>query len=146
MNKKQTKEAKARVTAAEVECGTCLNRIRVQIYSAGMGDELVFVCPLDSTVLSISTWNRELHKKLESLFGGYPQTAWTDQQISLVEEELIPCPCGGAFEHRGLPKCPKCGAILSIPGWRGRSKLDKSVYMMVEGTPRIDGDKQNVWR
>ena len=131
-----------------MQCETCSNRTKVQIYSAGFGDEIVFVCPLDSTVVSISTWNQELHKKLESLLGGYPRTAWTEHQVRLVEAELIPCPCGGAFKHHNdvLPKCPKCGAGLSIPDWPGRSKLDTSVYMVVEGTRRIDGDKQNVWR
>lgn len=122
------------VVAREVQCSNCSKLIKVRIYSAGFGDEIPFTCDRDSTVLTISIYN----KKLRSILGSYPKSGWTESQARMVEAELKPCFCGGTFKHDAQPKCPNCGAILGVDG------LGSSEFVVVGRM--VDGEKENPWR
>jgi hypothetical protein len=122
------------MTDREVRCANCLKQVKVKIFSAGLSDVIPFTCDWDSTVLTVSTRD----KKLASVLGGYPQSAWTEDQFRKVEAHLITCPYGGTFKHDAAPKCPNCGAILCVDG------LGRSAFVVVDRM--IDGEKQNPWR
>ncbi len=121
----------------EVQCRNCQTPITAQVYSAGLSDWNCWTCDQDSTVLTISTWNQTLNRKLESILGSYPNRTWTENQIALVEAQLKPCPCGGTFRMRTDPKCPKCGTVLQI----ARRKQGEVAII----SRHIDGDKQDPW-
>lgn len=122
------------MTDVEVRCTNCSKPTKVRVFSAGFMDVIAFTCDRDSTVLTISNYD----KKLGSLLGRYPNSAWTEGQFRIVEAQLMTCPCGGAFKHDVRPKCPNCGAILHL------DRLGSSEFVVVGKW--IDGETQNPWR
>ena len=121
------------MTQSEVQCENCSKIIKVQIFSAGFNDVGVFTCDRDSTVLTVSVFD----KKLYDVVGEHPKGAWTEEHFKKVEAQLINCPCGGTFKHDTLPKCPNCGALLRV-------RLAPSEYVVVGRY--IQGEKQSPWR
>ncbi len=125
------------VTKAQIQCANCAKLLTVEVYSAGMSDVMPFTCSLDSTVLTISTYD----KGLNSIQGGYPRWPWSEDQwnkfIQGVEERLISCPCGGKFKHNAMPKCPNCGTVLN-------PKLGSSEFVVV--SKMTSGDEERAWQ
>jgi hypothetical protein len=121
------------VTKDEVQCTVCSARINGQVCSAGLSDLVPFTCDRDSTVLTVSIYD----KTIDSLLGGRPNSPWTRDHFRTIENYLITCPCGGKFQHDVMPKCPNCGAVLSPP--KGHSEF------MVVGR-EIDGEIESPWR
>ncbi len=122
-----------RLTDSEVRCTNCSKLIKVKIFSAGFMDVIAFTCDRDSTVLTISTYD----KMLDSVLGKYPNSAWTEKQFRMVEAKLMTCPFGGRFKHDAQPKCPNCGATLHF------DRPGSSEFVVVGRW--IDGEKQNPW-
>jgi len=123
-----------RLTDSEIKCVNCFRLVKLKIFSAGFMDVIAFTCDRDSTVLTISLYD----KKLDALLGRYSNTAWTKEQFRTVEANLIACPCGGSFMHNAQPKCPNCRAILRS------DRLGSSEFVVVGKW--IDGEKTNPWR
>jgi len=122
------------LTDSDIRCSNCSKLIKVKIFSAGFMDVIAFSCDRDSTVLTISTYD----KTLNSLLGKYPNSAWTDKQFRTVEEKLMICSCGGKFKHDAKPKCPNCGAVLPF------EKPNSSEFVVVGRW--VDGERQDPWR
>lgn len=55
-----------------------------------------------------------------------------------IEENLLPCPCGGQFSFKNSLRCPYCGDVLA-------DSILKTNYFYAIG-PNIDAEKQNVWK
>src|SRR2546425_4762150 len=121
------------MTQVAVRCPNCSELVDVRIFSAGLSDVIPFTCPADSTVLTVSLYD----KLLPSILGGYPTTGWSASQFRAVEARLRPCPCGGKFRHDVLPKYPRCSADLHVTG------LGKSEFVVVGEL--IDGATQSPW-
>jgi hypothetical protein len=110
----------------------CTHALQYQRLHAGFSNEGYLYCDRDDTVLTWGTYNPHYTRRVDAL-------PWmlTDDEKSVVESAIKPCPCGGRFAFANPPRCPYCHLA------RPDLVLD-ATYFVVVGR-RLDGDTEAVW-
>ncbi len=115
-----------------IRCPNCATPLTVQVIHGGFSSLIPFTCPEDSTVTTVFIYDRTI----DDILGGYPTTAWNEEQYRKVEARLKPCPCGGRFRRDVVPKCSACGKDLRV-------KLPSGEFLVVGKL--IEGDRESPW-
>jgi len=101
----------ARVKLRCRSCGRSTEAIHDHPYHAGFSDVCFLYCDRESSVVTFSVYD----PTYESLSNG--KVAWDGRLNTVerrrVEENLLPCPCGGRFSFENPLRCPHCGAALA---------------------------------
>lgn len=115
-------------------CGKTLHLSQPYPYHAGFNNEGFLYCDSDPTVVTFSSFN----PGYRTLVGDVHPWSLDAAQRQIVEDHLLPCPCGGRFLFASEPTCPSCGASL-------RSALPGPGYYVIVGR-RLDGDRDPIWK
>ena len=117
-------------------CGRSTEANQDHPYHAGFSDACFLYCDRDSSVVTFGVYD----PIYDSLTNG--KVAWdgrlNEVERRQIEENLLPCPCGGRFSFENPRRCPHCGAALA-------DSILKTNYFYVVGR-HVAGEKRNVWK
>jgi len=105
---------------------------------AGFSDEGFLYCDNDQTVLKFSSFDPVYQRLVGAVHPWVLAEEKKVDELKRVEDNLIPCPCGGHFSFENPLICPVCKGVFSEP-------IAKNIYYIVLGK-MIDGEKTNVWK
>lgn len=108
------------------------------IVHTGFNDTGYLYCSKDQTVLEFSSFDPFFEKLVGPV---HPWVLAQDGRVDdlrKVEDNLIPCPCGGRFSFDNPLICPVCQGVFSEP-------IAKNIHFIVLDRV-IDGQKTNVWK
>ena len=104
----------------EIECAQCGQKLH-WLWHSPMYDETFFYCTQCPMGVDISHYDRramKLREMAQEEVGEKSTKEFATLYIVLIERNLMPCDCGGAFTHDAPRRCLRCFTVLpqSEPG------------------------------
>lgn len=103
----------------EIECAQCGQKLH-WLWHSPMYDETFFYCTQCPMRVEVSHYDDRAMKlrKMAQEEAGEKSAPNLSHSTSMIERNLTPCDCGGAFTHDAPRRCLRCFAVLpqSEPG------------------------------